>query len=110
MEAFMPVGGICYDTCLFNPSNATPWPIFSTRDYLSQKENWLCIELCYLNLDLTIHFFTPPVHLPTWPIYLKVRILGEPSALEKSVEEILTKIMADRKLSEGVQELSTRGL
>jgi hypothetical protein len=34
----------------------------------------------------------------------------EPSALEKSVEEVLKKIMADIQLSEGVQASSTRGL
>jgi hypothetical protein len=44
------------------------------------------------------------------PIYLKVRMSGEPSALEKYVEEVLKKIMADKKLSEGVQASSTRGL
>jgi hypothetical protein len=35
---------------------------------------------------------------------------GEPTELEKSVEEVLKKFMADRLLSEGVQASSTRGL
>jgi hypothetical protein len=35
---------------------------------------------------------------------------GEPSELEKSVEEVLKKLMADRPISEGVQASSTRGL
>jgi hypothetical protein len=35
IEAFLPVGGICYETRLFNPLDAAPGPLFSTRDYLS---------------------------------------------------------------------------
>jgi hypothetical protein len=35
---------------------------------------------------------------------------GEPSELEKSVEEVLKKLMADRSISKGVQASSTRGL
>jgi hypothetical protein len=35
---------------------------------------------------------------------------GEPSELEKSVEEVLKKLMADRPISEGIQASSTRGL
>jgi hypothetical protein len=35
---------------------------------------------------------------------------GEPSELEKSVEEVLKKLMVDRPISKGVQVSSTRGL
>jgi hypothetical protein len=35
---------------------------------------------------------------------------GEPSELEKSVEEVLKKLMADRPISEGIQASLTRGL
>jgi hypothetical protein len=35
---------------------------------------------------------------------------GEPSELEKIVEEVLKKIMANRSIFEGVQASSTRGL
>jgi hypothetical protein len=35
---------------------------------------------------------------------------GEPSELENSIEEFLKKLMADRPISEGIQESSTRGL
>jgi hypothetical protein len=35
---------------------------------------------------------------------------GEPNYLEKSVEEFIRKLMADRPISEGIQASSTRGL
>jgi hypothetical protein len=35
---------------------------------------------------------------------------GEPNDFEKSVEEVLRKLMADRPVSEGIQASSTRGL
>jgi hypothetical protein len=37
-------------------------------------------------------------------------MLGEPNELEKSVEEFLKKLMADRPISEGIQASSSRGL
>jgi hypothetical protein len=37
-------------------------------------------------------------------------MVGEPSVLEKSVEEVLRKLMAEKPLSEGVQASSTRGM
>jgi hypothetical protein len=37
-------------------------------------------------------------------------MISEPSELEKVVEEVLNKIMADRSISKGVQASSTRGL
>jgi hypothetical protein len=43
-------------------------------------------------------------------VCLKVRMLGEPSELEKFVEDVLNKIMADIQLSKGVHASSTRGL
>jgi hypothetical protein len=43
-------------------------------------------------------------------VYLKVRMSGEPSEIEKSVEEVLKKLMADRPISKIVQASSTRGL
>jgi hypothetical protein len=49
------------------------------------------------------------IRLPR-PIYLKVRMSSKPSELEKSVEEVLKNIMADRSISEGVQASLTRGL
>jgi hypothetical protein len=42
------------------------------------------------------------IRLPQ-PVCLKVRMSGEPSELEKSVEEVLKKLMDDRPISEGVQ-------
>jgi hypothetical protein len=35
---------------------------------------------------------------------------GEPSELEKSVEEVLKKLMVDKPISEGIQASSTRVL
>jgi hypothetical protein len=35
---------------------------------------------------------------------------GEPTELDKSIEEVLKKFMADRDMSEGLQAFSTRGL
>jgi hypothetical protein len=37
-------------------------------------------------------------------------MLSEPSELEKSVEEVLKKLMTDRPISKGIQASSTRGL
>jgi hypothetical protein len=53
---------------------------------------------------------TPPVCLSTPACLLKARMSGEPSELEKSVEEVLKKLMADRPISESIQASSTRGL
>jgi hypothetical protein len=49
------------------------------------------------------------IRLPR-PVCLKVRMSGEPSELEKFVEEVLKNLLADRPISEGVQASSTRGL
>jgi hypothetical protein len=35
IEAFLAIGGISYDTCLFNPLDAALGPIVSTHDYPS---------------------------------------------------------------------------
>jgi hypothetical protein len=51
--------------------------------------------------------FTPPVCSPTPTCMFKIENVTE---LEKSVEEVLKKFMADKATSEGVQASSTRGL
>jgi hypothetical protein len=43
-------------------------------------------------------------------LFVKTRMSGEPSELEKLVEEVLKNLMANRPISEGVQVSSTRGL
>jgi hypothetical protein len=42
--------------------------------------------------------------------FVKNRMSGEPRELEKYVEEVLKKLMADIPISEGVQASSTMGL
>jgi hypothetical protein len=69
-----------------------------------------CASCCYLELDPTCPFGYPACSFvyPAFP--LKAIMSGEPSELEKSVEEVLKKLMVDRMISEGIQDSSTRGL
>jgi hypothetical protein len=62
-----------------------------------------CVACHYLKLYPTCLFVYPTC-------LLKARMSGEPNELEKSVEEVLRKLMADRPVSEGIQASSTRGL
>jgi hypothetical protein len=41
---------------------------------------------------------------------IKAIMLGEPSEVEKSVEEVLKKLMAGKLIFEGIQASSNRGL
>jgi hypothetical protein len=67
----------------------------------------LCVELCY---QTSPSFVYPDIDSPT-PTYLfKVRMSVEHTELEKSVEEVVKKFMADKGMSEGIQASSTRGL
>jgi hypothetical protein len=50
------------------------------------------------------------VHSPTRFILLQVRMSGEPSTLEKFVEEILVDLMDERVMSVGIQASSICGL
>jgi hypothetical protein len=54
-------------------------------------------------------FFHLSIHLPQ-PVHLTVRMSGERTELEKSVEEVIKKFMANKAMSEGVQASSTRVL
>jgi hypothetical protein len=61
-------------------------------------------------LDVIVHLSTPLIRSPTLTYLLTVRMSVERTELEKSVEEVLKKFMADKAMSEGVQASSTRGL
>jgi hypothetical protein len=39
IEAFLPIGGICYDTFLFNLPDAASGPLFANRDIQAKKES-----------------------------------------------------------------------
>jgi hypothetical protein len=69
--------------------------------------------VCRAVLSETRHhclFVTPlSIHLPR-PILFKSENVGRTTELEKSIEEVLKKFMADKAMSEGVQASSTRGL
>jgi hypothetical protein len=67
----------------------------------------VCVELCYQTSPSVVY---PAIRSPTLTYLLTVRMSVERTELEKSVEEVLKKFMADKAMSEGVQASSTRGL
>jgi hypothetical protein len=67
----------------------------------------VCVELCY---QTSFSICLPHYRSPTPTYLLTVRMSVERTELEKSVEEVLKKFMADKAMSEGVQASSTRGL
>jgi hypothetical protein len=64
----------------------------------------------YLKLDPARPFVYPACSF-AYPTYLLKAIMsGEPSEFEKSVKEVLKKLMADRPIPKGVEVSSTRVL
>jgi hypothetical protein len=110
MEAVLPVGRICYDARLFNPSDAASGPLFPSVINVANRELIVCrAEISELRHHHPFSYPIYPFHLPR-PIHLKERMSDTQAELEKSVEEVVRKYMADRGMSEGVQASSTRGL
>jgi hypothetical protein len=66
--------------------------------------------MCHLKQDLTYPFVYLACSLAYPARLLKTRMSSKPSELEKSVEEVLKKIMNKGSISEGVQASLTRGL
>jgi hypothetical protein len=60
--------------------------------------------------DIIFCFSTQLIHLPTLTYLLTVRMSGEHTELENSIEEVLKKFMADKAMSEGVQASSSKGI
>jgi hypothetical protein len=61
-------------------------------------------------LDVVLCFSTLLIRSPTPTYFLTVRMLVERTKLEKSIEEVLRKLMADKPMSEGVQASLNKGL
>jgi hypothetical protein len=73
----------------------------------ANREVIVCVKLCY---HTSPYVFYPTIYLPTLTYLLTTRMSVELTKLEKSIEEVLKKFMADKAMSEGVQASSTKGL
>ena len=59
----------------------------------------MCVEQRYQTLPSVVY---PAIRSPTPNYLFTVRMSSERTELEKSVEEVLKKFMADKAMSEGV--------